>query len=92
VSLQQPWVGLVVAVKGATAGPSADGEVTYSGASAHPLRPDSRPAISAWDSVSDKLPPAVNGATRHNASERQPVVLQMPERRQGLRPPLKKVA
>jgi len=32
------------------------------------------------------------GATRHNASEGQPVVLQMPERRQGLRPPLKKVA
>jgi len=53
---------VVVAVKGATAGPSADGEVTYSGASAHPLRPDSKdPAISAWDSASDKLPPAVNG-------------------------------
>lgn len=32
------------------------------------------------------------GATRHNASERQPMVLRMPERRPGLRPPLKKVA
>ena len=31
---------VVVAVKGATAGPSADGGVSYSGASAHPLRPD----------------------------------------------------
>jgi hypothetical protein len=49
-------------VKGASAGPSADGEVTYSGASAHPLRPDVRPGDSAWDSAGDKLLPAVNGA------------------------------
>jgi hypothetical protein len=33
---------VVVAVKGATAGPSADGEVSSSRASAHPLRPDFR--------------------------------------------------
>jgi len=32
------------------------------------------------------------GTTRGDVSQREPVVLQMPERRQGLRPPLRKVA
>lgn len=55
---------VVVAVKGATAGPSADGEVSYSRASAQRASATAGldPAISAWDSASDKLPPAVNGA------------------------------